>query len=99
MGYNAYMTPCVANCSNNLSSGYDQVNAVVNRLNAEINKVSNMFIWVNIDISQPWSKNQNENREFMNEVVLALFVSYLFIQNVSICENRVRGPFPLSTTS
>uniref|UniRef100_A0A914E328 Uncharacterized protein n=1 Tax=Acrobeloides nanus TaxID=290746 RepID=A0A914E328_9BILA len=54
-------------------SGYDQVSAVVNRLNAAIDSVSNMFIWVNIDISQPWSKNQNENRVFMNEVVLALF--------------------------
>uniref|UniRef100_A0A914EB46 Lysozyme n=1 Tax=Acrobeloides nanus TaxID=290746 RepID=A0A914EB46_9BILA len=65
------MTPCLANCQNNLTSGVDQANAVINRLNkADIVGM----IYVKIDKSQPWSSNQQQNQKFIIDILSTILL-------------------------
>ena len=68
------MTPCVANCQNNLTSGVDQANAVVDRLKEDDIIVENVF--VKIDKSQPWSSNQQQNQQFIIDILSTILASY-----------------------
>uniref|UniRef100_A0A914EJA9 Lysozyme n=1 Tax=Acrobeloides nanus TaxID=290746 RepID=A0A914EJA9_9BILA len=68
------MTPCVANCQNNLTSGVDQANAVINRLNEDDNVVG--MVIVKIDKSQPWSSNQQQNQKFIIDILSTILLTY-----------------------